>query len=166
MRRNSSLKRGKSRSTLSPLSASKRLRVAARTACCVEPLEARRLLTGVTVIYVDQHATGAASGADWADAYTDLQTALSQAGSGQTIEVAQGSYQPTTGTDRTATFQLIDGVEVNGGYAGVTGENPGDRNVSLYPTILSGDIGTTGDSSDNSYNVVTGSGTDSTAVLN
>ena len=36
---------------------------------------------------------------------------------------------------------------------------------ALYPTILSGDIGTTNNTLDNSDHVVTASNTDSTAVL-
>jgi parallel beta-helix repeat protein len=117
------------------------------------------------IIYVDASATGAHNGSSWADAFTTLTAALSSAtaGSGQTIEVAQGTYKPTTTSDRTATFQLIDGVSLEGGFAGHSNPNAA-QNASVYPSILSGDIGAAG-SSDNSYHVVNGSGTDSTAVL-
>jgi parallel beta-helix repeat protein len=130
----------------------------------IETLEKRILLS--TTVYVDSIAPGSThDGSSWADAYTDLQKALSAAVSGQTIEVAQGTYYPTAGTDQTATFQLIDGVAIQGGFAGYGQSNPDAQNVAAYPTILSGDIGTVGVNSDNSYHVVTGSGTDSSAIL-
>src|SRR5580704_5093893 len=85
-----------------------------------ESLETRRLLSGTT-IYVDQSATGANSGADWADAYTNLQTALSaaqadgpSASNPITINVAQGTYSP--GGSSANTFQLINEVALNGGF--------------------------------------------------
>jgi predicted outer membrane repeat protein len=77
----------------------------------VEPLESRRLLSAAT-IYVDQTATGANSGADWADAFTNLQSALSFAVAAGvsdtnpiTIDVAEGAYSPGSGAS--ATFQLL-----------------------------------------------------------
>ncbi len=109
-------------------------------------------------IYVDDDATGANDGSSWTDAYNYLQDALANAHSAAKpveIRVAQGTYKPDedtahpTGTsDYSATFQLISGVAIYGGIGG--GES-----------ILSGDIGITG----GSYHVVTGSGTDGTAVL-
>ena len=118
------------------------------------------------VLDVDSHATGNDNGSSWANAFTNLTSALNAAVAGQTIDVAQGTYTPTTGTDRTATFQLKSGVAIDGGFAGVLSSTPGVRDVLDFPTILSGDIGTMGDNSDNSFHVVIGSGTDSTAVLN
>jgi hypothetical protein len=135
-----------------------------------EALESRMFLA-TTTLYVDLAATGASTGADWADAFTNLQTALSAAQTDAptaanpiVIEVAQGPYYPTSGTDRTATFQPEDNVTIEGGFAGAV--NPTTpRNVAAYPTILSGDIGMVGNNADNSYHVVTGSYTDATAVL-
>ncbi|MGA2230689.1 MAG: right-handed parallel beta-helix repeat-containing protein [Tepidisphaeraceae bacterium] len=128
-----------------------------------ELLESRRLLS---VVYVDANSPGMVhDGASWATAYKHLQSALSAAVSGDTIEVAQGTYKPTTGTDRTASFGLKDGVAIEGGYAGDLTASPGARNVKGNPTILSGDIGVAGDSSDNSYHVVFGQDVDATASL-
>jgi predicted outer membrane repeat protein len=80
------------------------------------------------------------------------------------IWVAEGTYTPTAGTDRSATFQLQDSLALYGGFAG--GETTlGDRDWVANVTILSGDIGVVGDSADNSYHVVTGTGTNWTAVL-
>jgi len=84
--------------------------------------------------------------------------------SGDEIWVQQGTYTPTSDTDRTAWFQLEDGVGVYGGFDG-TEILQDQRDPGSNVTILSGDIGTTGDSSDNSYHVVYGGNLDSTAVL-
>lgn len=58
--------------------------------------------------YVNDDATGANTGASWTNAYTSLQSAL--ADTCTEIWVAAGTYKPTTGTSRTATFQLENGV--------------------------------------------------------
>ncbi len=117
------------------------------------------------VIYVDAAATGLGTGSSWANAYNSLSAALTAAASGKEIHVADGTYKPTTGTDRTATFQLKNGVTILGGYAGFGAANPDARDVVQFASILSGDIGVSGSSADNSYRVVTGSGTNSTAIL-
>jgi predicted outer membrane repeat protein len=129
----------------------------------LELLEGRVLLS--STVYVDAIAPGPVhDGSSWGNAYTSLQTALGAAVSGETIDVAQGIYYPTTATDRTATFQLENGVEIDGGFAGSV--NPtAARNVAAYQTVLSGDIGVVGNAADNSYHVVTGSGTNLTAIL-
>ena len=64
------------------------------------------------------------------------------------VRVAQGVYLPDRdemnpdGTgDRTATFQFHGGVSLLGGYAGFGADDPDDRTVELYETILSGDLG-------------------------
>lgn len=101
-------------------------------------------------IYVDQSATGANNGTDWANAYTNLQTAISNIGTNTTINVAQGIYYPTATTDRGIYFNIPNGKKLFGGFP--TGG--GARNSELYPTILSGDIGTIEDNTDNSYHVV------------
>lgn len=102
------------------------------------------------IIYVDQNAAGSNNGTDWANAYTDLQTAIANIGTNTTINVAQGTYYPTATSDRTIYFNIPRDKELFGGFP--TGG--GTRNPELYPTILSGDIGTIGDNTDNSYHVV------------
>jgi len=117
-------------------------------------------------IYVDHGATGANNGNDWSNAYTDLQVALSNTCSSPSttiIHVAEGTYKPTTGTDRTISFSMKNNVEIRGGYQSGGSVMPSWEN---YPTILSGDIGSPIDSTDNSYQVIANTGIDATAVLN
>jgi len=136
-------------------------------------------------IYVDADAAGPNTGTTWADAYNFLQDALADANSSQKpveIRVAQGVYKPDrsaaepNGTgDREATFRLISGVTLKGGYAGSGEPDPNARDIALYETILSGDL--LGDDNDvpassiwtgfadNCYHVVTGSGTDQSALM-
>ncbi len=111
---------------------------------------------------VKQDSSGANNGTNWTDAYTDLQSALQNAACSE-IWVAAGTYTPTSGTDRTATFQLKNDVAIYGGFDG-TEELLSQWNFRRNVTILSGEIGAPG-AADNSYHVVTGSGTNSTAAL-
>ncbi|PSL29060.1 gliding motility-associated C-terminal domain-containing protein [Chitinophaga ginsengisoli] len=105
------------------------------------------------VIYVNINNPTPGTGTSWATAYNDLNAAIAAAPAYSEIWVAQGTYKPTTGTDRTIAFTLPIYMTVYGGFNG-TEVNRTDRNPVAYPTILSGDIGVPGDLSDNSYNVV------------
>ncbi|GAG24324.1 unnamed protein product, partial [marine sediment metagenome] len=136
-------------------------------------------------IYVDDDAPLAGNGASWQTAYRYLQDALWVAGNGDEIHVAQGTYTPdrdeggsVTAGDRAATFYLIYGVSLYGGYAGVGAVSSDERDVELYETILSGDLNGNDveilDPADlpdeptraeNSYHIVTGSACDQTTVL-
>ena len=71
-----------------------------------------------TVIYVDADAAGANNGSNWTDAYTDLQDALGAAAEGDEMWVAEGMYKPTSGSDRTISFDLVSGVALYGGFNG------------------------------------------------
>ena len=139
-------------------------------------------------IYVDDDASGANDGSSWTDAYNYLQDALADANSTPKpveIRVAEGIYTPDSNSadpngsgDREATFQLINGVTIKGGFAGLSESNPYVWDVNVYATVLSGDLADNdievSDPSklleeptraENSYHVVTGSGTDKTAIL-
>jgi parallel beta-helix repeat protein len=106
------------------------------------------------VIYVDDSAIGANDGTNWTDAYNYLQDALADANTAPKpveIRVAQGIYTPDKGAgitrgDRMAYFQLINGVTVLGGFAGVGAIEPNARYIEAYKTILSGDL--SGDDAD------------------
>ncbi len=122
-------------------------------------------LPAPTLVFVDLNAPMGGDGTSWATAYVDLQTALAFASSGTEIRVADGTYRPTSNTDRTVSFVLKNGVSVRGGYAGYGAPNPDARDVAGNKSILSGNIGSASSSLDNSYHVVIGSATNSTAIL-
>jgi hypothetical protein len=133
------------------------------------------------ILYVDDDAPAGGDGTSWETAFKYLQDALAAATGGDQIRVAQGIYKPdqdeagvVTPGDREATFQLISGVGLNGGYRGCPGGDwsgdPDERDIDAYVTTLRGDL--LGDDGadfanydENSYHVVTADGTDGTAAL-
>jgi len=127
------------------------------------------------VIYVDANAVNSANdGTSWADAYLTLQSALAIANSGDEIWVASGVYNPDQGPsqtpgDRAATFQLINGVAIYGGFAG-SESSTDQRDWEINETILSGDLDADDgpaftNNTENSYHVINGSGINETARL-
>jgi hypothetical protein len=115
------------------------------------------------VWYVQSGGLTSGTCESWANA-CELQYALGSAAATDEIWVAAGTYYPTDGTDRTVSFSLVNGVGVYGGFNG-TESTLIERDPVTNVTILSGDIGVTDDISDNSYHVVTGGGTDNSAIL-
>jgi hypothetical protein len=95
-------------------------------------------------------------GTSWAHAKQLVQSGIDAAtADGCQVWVAAATYKPTTGSDRAATFRLASGVAVYGGFVGNETQFSA-RDWTANETILSGDIGTVDDASDNSYHVVTG----------
>jgi len=138
------------------------------------------------VIYVDTCAGGANNGHSWKDAYRCLQTALVEAAKTAKpieIRVAQGTYRPAqydgvAGTNREASFSLINGVTIKGGYGGVKEADPNERDVGRFTSILSGDLAGNDvevasplslpsdlNRADNSNHVIVSIGTNGDAVL-
>lgn len=152
----------------------------------VNPFVIHLRATGVepsepAVYFVNDDASGANDGSSWADAFTDLQSALEMAGSGDEIRVATGIYRPSAemdeGDPRSATFQLVDGVRLRGGFVGDEGETD-DPDPAANETILSGDLN--GDDAavadvidllteptrqDNAYRVLDGAGLGSNTLI-
>lgn len=106
-----------------------------------------------TRYYVNPLAAGANDGSSWANAFTDLQAALAVAQSGDSVWIAQGVYYATSGTDRMVSFEPRSGVRMYGGFAG-TETQLSERAWETHRTILSGDIGVPGDSTDNTNNIL------------
>ncbi|VGO19985.1 choice-of-anchor Q domain-containing protein [Pontiella sulfatireligans] len=107
------------------------------------------------VVFVDGSNGGAADGASWATAYPTVQAGIdaAEASGDDSVWVAAGTYEPTTGTDRFATFELKSGIAVYGGFEGNERERS-ERDWAVNVTVLSGDIGTVGVANDNVYHVV------------
>ena len=118
-------------------------------------------------IYVDAgNTSGTEDGTGWSTAFTDLEDALDIAAGTDEIWIAAGTYVPTrrldTGDARTATFEVTgaqDGLGIYGGFAG-TETARSDRDPATNAVILSGDIGTPGNTSDNAYHVLVFNGGD------
>lgn len=140
-------------------------------------IQAEPALPDQATIYVDHDATGANDGASWDNAYTGLQDAMDAAAGGDEIWVAEGVYTPTAGITRTATFTLVNGVALYGGFAG-TETARDQRDWEAHVTVLSGDLdgndttdangvvtNTSNITGSNAYHVVTGGGVTETAVL-
>ena len=103
------------------------------------------------IIYVKPNGTG--NGASWAEASGDLAVTLQGAQPGDQVWVALGTYLPTLERSRKACFSIPVGVKVLGGFAG-NEISPNQRNLQSNKSILSGNIGSKSDHSDNSFTVV------------
>ncbi len=140
-------------------------------------------LTGsisANTLYVDDDAPPGGNGGSWEMAFRYLQDALYTASpdpSVDEIRVAAGTYKPdqdevgvVTPGDRAATFQLLGGVSLLGGYAGIGAPDPDLRDLDAYPSRLNGDLNgddtpVFGNTGDNSYHVVTINAVTPAAVL-
>jgi predicted outer membrane repeat protein len=119
---------------------------------------------GETKLFVDPTASGIPDGTSWASAFGTLNEALASACPGVTeIWVTKGTYKPTAGSSRAASFWLKNGLTIYGGFRGDE-SSLGERDIEGQTTVLSGAIATSSED-DNCYHVVTTSGTDATAVL-
>ena len=139
---------------------------------------------GTTHLYVDHAANGGNTGVSGPDALEDLRDAFTLAANcGGIVEilVAQGVYRPDEGVGvvadgRSETYELMDDIAVYGGFDGPN-FLPEERDWQTNTTVLSGDIDRNDINSGgivldpgningaNSFHVVTGGGTGSTAIL-
>ncbi len=110
---------------------------------------------GSGILYVDQLASGNNDGTSWDNAFTSLQSALMLAescGSATEIWVADGTYAPTAGSDRTQSFVVPAQTSIYGGFAGGEGALS-ERRPGQNQAVLSGEINVPG-LADNTYHVV------------
>lgn len=100
-------------------------------------------------VFVTTSGAGAGSGADWANAKSDLGAVLYEAPAGTTVHVAAGSYSPTCDYLGNASapnvekrFKFSGGVTILGGYP-AAGGSESQRDPSLNVTVLDGKINAT-----------------------
>ena len=115
--------------------------------------------------------TGLDNGSSWANAYQGthgLKAALAVAVASDQVFVASGTYLPSSTGSRSDSFNLINAVEIYGGFVG-TESSPAERPpFGTASSVLSGDLGGndgSGTLTDNSYHVVRGAGTNASAVF-
>jgi len=126
-----------------------------------------KTLRTIGKLYVNKNATGANNGISWADAFTDLQDALTDVVAGEEIWIAQGSYTPHA-SSRSALFMINkENLKLYGGFNG-TETQLSERIIDSNETILSADLqgndvnvadflgnyNNTTRSADNSYRVI------------
>ncbi|MCG8698264.1 MAG: T9SS type A sorting domain-containing protein [Bacteroidales bacterium] len=107
------------------------------------------------IIYVTENGFG--DGSSWSNSTSNLQKAMDHS-SAEQVWVAKGTYYPsklryTTTDKRSIAFIISKEISLYGGFAGFE-SSPDQRNLSSNETILSGDINTPGDSTDNVYRVL------------
>jgi len=94
----------------------------------------------------------------------ELQTAFDNAESGDEIWVAEGIYKPRESDGRYATFQLVNGISIYGGFP-ISGGDWEERNWEDNTTILSGDVGEEGNIEDNCFHVITAYDIDNDTII-
>ncbi|MDY0781028.1 T9SS type A sorting domain-containing protein [Tenacibaculum sp. IB213877] len=107
------------------------------------------------IVYVNSSATSGGDGTSWATAYNSLQEAIANASTcfNNEIWVATGVYKPHE-TNQSVSFSIPANTKIYGGFSG-TETDLTQRNFSLNPTILSGDINNSNSSNDgDSYTIV------------
>lgn len=119
-------------------------------------------------VHVTPTGAGAMDGSSWANAFSgaQLQQAINQAApGGDPVWVAAGTYTPNAyapnctdcagiADTRNYAFEVQDGVQILGGFPATGSPTLADRNPVTHETILSGEVGTAGDPTDNLYHVV------------
>lgn len=100
-------------------------------------------LSFAATIYVNADAQGTNTGTSWANAFTNLQSAINAANTGDQLFVKAGTYFPSqqmiSGDARSRSFYINKNIKIYGGFNG-TEATLGERNFTTNITILSGDF--------------------------
>lgn len=109
-------------------------------------------------VYVNKNvASSTESGSSWANATKNLQDVIDAANTNTNIKeiwVAKGTYYPSNTSNRDDFFYITrNNLKIYGGFSG-TETAFSQRDIVENETILSGDIGTAGSASDNSYHIM------------
>ena len=124
-----------------------------------------QIINAQSIYYVNQAIQGGKEdGSSWINAAKDLAKVMRQSKNGDQIWVSKGTYLPTTDNSRDSSFLLQKGVKIYGGFEGME-KNIQERSIEKNETILSGDIGTQKDSSDNTFSIVVAINVDSTNTI-
>ncbi|TRX48571.1 T9SS type A sorting domain-containing protein [Fulvivirga sp. M361] len=117
--------------------------------------------------FVDADAEGGNDGSSWENAFANLYDVLAIAEDGAEVWVAEGIYKPEPKPrSRSARFDISQaGLSIYGGFAGDE-SSISARNIQAHPTILSGDIGEIGTTSDNVYQLISNTSEDNSLHLN
>ncbi|GAA0874628.1 hypothetical protein GCM10009118_10360 [Wandonia haliotis] len=100
------------------------------------------MITGTTInpVFVDLDATGSNDGSSWANAYTNLEDAVTLSPVGSEFWVAEGVYRhPVSGNRNLAALQIHGNSKFYGGFDG-TESNRTARNPKQNETQISGDV--------------------------
>lgn len=121
-----------------------------------------------TRLYVDSAVAVSGDGSSWSQAIKRLDDAMvaAELGDVATEIWVKGIHTPRNHdnvTDRAATFRLLNGVRIYGGFAG-TETSLDQRDIAVHETILSGNIGGR-PNDDNVYHVITADGVFSSAMV-
>lgn len=115
-------------------------------------------------VFVDDSTNNAGSGISWSDrlpgnapscrypGYNLLYEAMRDAPSSCSIWLKNGIYFTSLDNDRNKYFLLKPGLKIIGGFSG-NESSPENRNIEANPTIISANIGSPDDSTDNAYHV-------------
>lgn len=93
--------------------------------------------------YVNKLASGLNNGLSWANAFTELKTALNYAQGQDTIRVAAGMYKPVGAVQAnltSSTFSIRDSLIILGGYSNSGTPTDANRNYGINQTILDGQL--------------------------
>jgi len=110
-----------------------------------------RFVQGQTTVFVNQNAIGKNDGTSWQDAFKTISEALKIKKS-DTIKIMMGVYYASSTNDPNESLDLSNTEVIIGGYGAIGNEIKYDP--ILFPTVISGDIGTAKDTTDNSYQLM------------